>query len=554
MRLVLAGILLLLMAACSRDDTPGREAVDLVFHDGRVLVLDADFSEGSVLVVDDGRIVAVGGDELRSRYAGDREVDLRGRTLMPGFNDSHTHIDGRPQRFVDLTETRSIAELKAQVADKADELGPGEWISGYGWSEDQMLEQRRPLRDDLDEAAPNNPVLLDRAGGHSAVMNSFAFRLAEIDENTADPDSGIIEKDANGRLNGIIRERQDIVSRLIPEATDAEVRDDLVAQLRDQFRYGITSLTQAWDTIDHYAEWMRIYDAQRGSLPRARVQVSWQGPEAMRAFGRKTGDGDAYLQVGPVKIFADGGFTGPAAYTNEPYKGETDYRGKLTMTPDELMTIVREANAAGWQLGIHAIGDAAIELVVEDIVQALQSTPRSDHRHYLNHFTIMPSAETMDSMAANGIAITQQPNFTYTLDGRYSTYLDGDRLLHNNPLRTPIDHGVFVALSSDILPIGPMVGLYAATTRKGMSGRVFAADEALTLNEALRAYTYGGAWLSFEEGVKGTLEPGRYADLIVLDRDISAVSGEELMDVAVDQTWLGGNLVYERADVTPSSR
>ncbi len=213
-----------------------------------------------------------------------------------------------------------------------------------------------------------------------------------------------------------------------------------------------------------------------------------------------------------------------------------------------MTTTIRELNAAGWQAGIHAIGDAAIELTVDELAEALDATPRVDHRHYLNHFTVMPSSETMAKMAEYGIGITQQPNFTYTLEGRYVDYLDGDRVEHNNPLRTPMNHGINLAISSDILPIGPMVGLYAAVTRKGMSGRVFAAEEAISMMEALQAYTLFGAWLSFEEDLKGSIEPGKLADLIVLDQDLLTVAAEKIMDTKVLQTWLGGRLVYEYAD------
>jgi predicted amidohydrolase YtcJ len=215
------------------------------------------------------------------------------------------------------------------------------------------------------------------------------------------------------------------------------------------------------------------------------------------------------------------------------------------MSEDELRRIVGEAHGAGWQLGIHAIGDAAIELAVSVLHDTLADAPRPDHRHYLNHFTLLPSAETMDTMAADGIAITQQPNFTYTLEGRYTAYLDGERLERNNALRTPMKHGVFVALSSDILPIGPFVGIYAAVTRKGRSGNVYAADEALTIDEALRGYTRGGAWLTREEASKGSIEPGKLADFIVLSADPTAVAPEELLTTQVLKTYLGGELVYE---------
>ncbi len=547
-RLFTTLFLCLNLLACSEPVQDDRIAVDTILHNGKVITIDADLSLASAVAVNGTDIVAVGGEELLESYKSANTVDLDGKVLMPGFIDSHTHLRGRPQRFIDLTKTRSIEELKGQVRTKAIELGSGEWITGYGWSEDVMAELRRPLRNDLDEAAPDNPVLLTRAGGHSAVANSMALRLAEVTVTTQQPENGVIERGEDGELNGVIRERQDIVSKLIPEPTNEEVRDNLVNILKEQLSLGITSFTHATGSIEAYPEWETIYRLNRGMLPRGSIQVFWEGPDAMTAFGKKTGDGDDYLRVGPIKIFVDGGFTGPAAYTKEPYKGETDYRGTLSLSLEELTTILTEAHAAGWQFGIHAIGDAAIELAIDELAVTLDEMPRDDHRHYLNHFTVMPSADSMDKMAAYGIAITQQPNFTYTLDGRYSEYLDGDRLKHNNPLRTPMDHGVRVAISSDILPIGPMVGIYAAVTRKGMSGAVFGEEEALTVMEALRGYTLYGAWLSFEEDRKGSIEPGKLADMIVLDQDILTVDPDHIMDINVEQTWLGGKLVYERID------
>jgi len=547
-RLFTTLFLCLNLLACSEPVQDGRIAVDTILHNGKVITIDADLSLASAVAIDGTDIVAVGGEALLEQYKSANMVDLGGKVLMPGFIDSHTHLRGRPQRYVDLTKTRSIEELKGQVRTKAIELGSGEWITGYGWSEDVMAELRRPLRSDLDQAAPDNPVLLTRAGGHSAVANSMALRLAEVTVTTQQPENGVIERGEDGELNGVIRERQDIVSKLIPEPTNEEVRDNLIKILKEQLSLGITSFTHATGSIEAYPEWETIYRLNRGMLPRGSIQVFWEGPDAMTEFGKKTGDGDEYLRVGPIKIFVDGGFTGPAAYTKEPYKGETDYRGTLSISLEELTTILTEAHAAGWQFGIHAIGDAAIELAIDELAVTLDEMPRDDHRHYLNHFTVMPSAESMDKMAAYGIAITQQPNFTYTLDGRYSEYLDGDRLKHNNPLRTPMDHGVRVAISSDILPIGPMVGIYAAVTRKGMSGKVFGEEEALTVMEALRGYTLYGAWLSFEEGRKGSIEPGKLADMIVLDQDILTIDPDHIMDINVEQTWLGGKLVYERND------
>ena len=536
---------LALAAALSgcRDD---REPIDLLLHNGSVAVVDEAFSVASAIAVRDGHVVAVGGDELLDAYAAARTIDLAGRLVVPGFNDTHTHIRGRARRHIELGGVSSIAEIETLIRAKISEIGEGEWITGYGWSEDELAEGRRPLRDDLDRAAPNNPVILTRAGGHSAVANSLALELAEVDESTPQPEGGVIEKDASGRLNGVIRERQGIVSRLVPEASEEELRESQIQMLRDQLSLGITSLIQAGETPEGFGVWQSIYEEHGSELPRATVQIRWVGADRLAAFDRLSGDGDDRLRVGAIKVLVDGGFTGPAAYTREPYRGETEYRGLLNVPEDELRALVDEANALGWQLGFHAIGDAAIELTVDAFVDALAKHPRDDHRHYLNHFTVPPPVRTLDLMAEHGIAIAQQPNFTYTLEGRYVENLDGDRLAHNNPIRTPMDHGVFVALGSDILPIDPRVGLYAAVTRKGMSGEAYGPEEALSIREALRGYTANGAWLTFEEDVKGTLEPGMLADMVVLSENLLDIDPERLLDVEVDMTIVGGVVLYER--------
>jgi predicted amidohydrolase YtcJ len=487
-----------------------------------VLTLDDDNTRATALVVRGERIVAVGTRGLLDAYDAPRIIDLEGRTVMPGFVDSHVHVSGWPERHIDLTSARSIADIAALVAERARMLGPGEWITGYGWSEDQLEDGRRPLGADLDAAAPDNPVVLTRAGAHSAVASSRALTLAGIDASTPDPEGGAIERDASGTPTGIIRERQDLVTRLVPSASDAELRPSLIDNLRGLLAHGITSIIQAADTVEHFTEWERVYAQHRGSLPRASVQVAWEGVDTMAAFGRTSGDGDEHLRVGAVKLFVDGGFTGPAAYTREPYRDMGDYRGKLTLPPTAIYQVVREAHRGGWQLGIHAIGDAAIELAAEALASVLTETPRPDHRHYLNHFTLMPGTVTMARMAEHGIAITQQPNFTYTLEGRYVTY-------------------------SDILPVGPMLGLYAAVTRKGRSGTVFGPGERLSMAEALRAYTVGGAWLTREEAAKGTLEPGKLADFIVLSSSPLDVHDDDILTIQVLETWLGGRQVYVRS-------
>ena len=538
-------LLALTLFACGQAEQE-LPVVDLILTNGKVLTVDDNFSIHNTVVVNEGRIVATGDRSLVEQYQPDSLTDLAGKVLMPGFIDSHIHIRGRPQRYIELGEVSSIAEIQGLIRAKVTEIGKGEWITGYGWSEDELDGGRRPLRGDLDAAAPDNPVILTRAGGHSAAANSLALELAQVTVDTPQPDGGVIERDENGELNGIIRERQGIVGRLVPDSTYEELIASLEINLNDLLSQGITSITDASKPPGQYAMWEELYANAELPLPRAAIQFQWFDPEAIEEVRARVGDGTDFLKIGPIKVFADGGFTGPAAYTLEPYANQGEYRGYLNMPEDDLVAHLNEIHDAGWQMGIHAIGDAAIVLVVNTLADTLERNPRENHRHYLNHFSMRPPDLTMELMAEHGIHITQQPNFTYTLEGRYAANLDGWRLEHNNPLRSPMDHGVTVAISSDILPIGPMTGIYAAVTRKGMSGRVYGADEAISVTEAIRAYTLTGAYLNFEEDVKGSLEPGKFADMVLLSEDILTIDPERIMDIEVEYTWLNGELVYER--------
>ncbi len=523
-----------------------REPADLVLRHGKVVTLDQRDRIASAVVIRDGLIVAVGDETLLKRYDAKRSIDLHGRMLMPGFNDAHTHVAGDPRRYIDLTSVRSIRELQDRVRAKAKELGPGEWITGYGWAEDNFSEHRLPNRTDVDVAAPDNPVILTRAGGHSAVVSSRAFALAGITRDTPQPSAGMIEHDAAGEPAGIIRERSDLVTGLVPVPTADELRPSFVQALRGQLAFGITSFIMADETADQWPEWVRVYGEHPGELPRAAVQIRWTGDSALKAFGKRSGDGDEWLRVGALKVYVDGGFTGPSAYTLEPYKGLPGFRGTLNRSPDSLYAIARLANALGWQMGFHTIGDGAIALTVSVFDRVLREAPRSAHRHYLNHFSMLPPDSTLATMARDSILVAQQPNFTYTLESRYRQTLDGVRLAHNNPLSTPMRRGIIMAFSSDILPIGPMVGLYAAVTRKGKSGAVYGPEERVAMLVALRAYTQGGAYLTREEHRKGAIVPGMLADLVLLSNDLLTVTPERILSTQALMTIVGGRVVYER--------
>lgn len=531
---------------------------DLILYNGKIVTVDDAFSIRAAIAIKDGRILAVGGNELRNRYSAARLLDLGGRTVIPGFFDTHIHLAGHSRRYIDLVETTSLAQLQQQVRDKAIELGPGEWITGGGWDEYHFKEQRKPLRSDLDAAAPDNPVVLTRAGGHSSVGNSKALQSADINKATPDPARGIIERDASGQPNGVIRERSDLYTRLVPKDRPGDVRDSLLDNVRAQLKLGITSVIQAGASVDpgvvgSYAEWELLYRSHGAELPRASVQIGYPGEGSagaakLKEFGRKTGDGDERLRVGSIgEMAADGGFTGPTAWVLEDYKGQPGFRGRAFFTPEQIYANIEAGHQMGWQFGIHAIGDASIVMTVDALDKALQKYPRSDHRHYLCHFTVLPPERTMQIMAQDKILIAQQPNFTYNLEGRYIETLEGRRLATNNAISTPIKQGIYMAFGSDNLPIGPMVGLYAAVTRKGESGKVYGREEAVSMKDALTMYTRNGAFLTREEKIKGTLEAGKLADMVVLPADLLNLAPEKLLTLRVDMTIVGGRILHDQS-------
>jgi predicted amidohydrolase YtcJ len=538
----------------------GNASADLVLYNGKIVTVDDAFSIRQAVVVKDGKIVAVGGNELRNRYSATRAIDLRGRLVLPGFCDTHIHLGGHSRRYIELKDTTSLAQLKQQVADKAKELGPGEWITGGNWDEYHFTEQRKPLKGDLDAVARNNPVALTRAGGHSIVGNSKALQMADINKATRDPPRGLIERDASGQPNGVIRERNDLYTRMVPKDKPVDVRDSLVQSVRDQLKLGLTSVIVAGASVNpgdvgSYAEWEWLYGKYGTELPRAAVQIGYPSPqgeaklgaERLRAFGKKTGDGNDRLRVGSIgEMAADGGFTGPTAWMLTDYKGQPGFRGRAFYTPEQILANIEEGHKIGWQFGIHAIGNAAIEMTVDALHEVLQKNPRGDHRHYLCHFTMMPSDRTMEIMAKDKIHIAQQPNFTYNLAGRYEETVEGRLLQTNNPVSTPIKHGIYMAFGSDNLPIGPMPGLYAAVVRKGENGKVYGAPEAVSMKDAITMYTRNGPFLTREEKTKGTLEVGKLADMVVMDQDLLTIAPEKVLNAKVDMTIVGGKVLFER--------
>ena len=542
------------------------EPADLLLFNGQVLTVDKTFSIQKAIAVKDGRILAVGGDDIAQKYQAPVRIDLKGRTLLPGFMDNHLHPGMRSPRSVEVSDAKSIAEIQARVRAKAKALGPGEWVTGYGWAETNLAEKRNVVRADLDAAAPNNPVALSRAGGHSIVGNSLALKAAGITRLTENPLRGVIEHDAQGEPNGIIRERIDLYNKLVPPDTQQALRPSLVASLKSLPTLGITSLIIAAGSIgDEVKEELRpeqpptqltfkmlrsVYNEFGTDLPRASLAVGYPGAKALAAYPHKTGYGDDRLRLGPIgeAPAVDGGFSGPTAWTTAEYKDTPGFHGQAFFNDEaDLQQLADDVAKNGWQLGLHAIGDRAINQAVKVYAQALRKYPRPDHRWYLAHFTMLPTNATLDTMAKEKIYAAAQPNFLYTLESRYLQTLQGLDLQHNNPVAVPAKRGVFVTFGSDNLPIDPRVGLYAAVTRRGSSGVQFGREEAVSIQDAIRMYTANPPYLTWEEGKKGTLEVGKLADMIVLDVDPLTTDPKRLLTMNVDLAIIGGKVVHDRA-------
>ena len=555
-----------------------KDAADLILYNGKVLTADKDFSIKSAVAVKDGKILAVGGEEIAKSYTAPKTLDLKGRTLIPGFMDTHLHPQALSHRSIEATKAKSIVEIQQQLRVKAKELGPGEWITGSGWDEALLTEKRNITRKDLDVATPNNPVVLTRAGGHSSVGNSLALKAAGITRTTEDPKSGVIEHYADGEPNGIIRERGDLYHRLVPRDTWEDMKPGYVKMLKHLLSLGLTSMESATGSINDepvgqggiaqpgsgltFRRFQQI--AAETDIPRITMYTSYPGAERLKQYPHHSGYGDIKVRLGPIgENPVDGGFTGPTAWTLADYKGQPGFRGKGRYTDAELQDMVDTAASLGWQMGLHCIGDAAIQQTVIAYDKALAKYPGVDHkgadrRWFTDHFTIMPPDATMATMAKDKIMIAAQPNFGWNLEGRYVETMDDWRLLHNNSVKTPAKKfGLLVTFGSDNLPIDPRIGLYFAVTRRGPDGVQHGfAEEAVSREEAIRMYTANGPYLSWEEGIKGTLEPGKLADFVVVDRDPLTVPEQELLTLNFDQTYVGGKLVYERkpGELTASIR
>jgi len=503
-----------------------------------------------------GRVLAVGGDELDALAGPDtRIIDLAGRFAAPGLYDAHLHLLPLGLAMADVNlrpqAAPTLDALLGAVRRRAESLPPGSWVLGRGYDHAKLDVGRHPTRLELDAVAPAHPVYLVRACGHLAVCNSTALARAGITADTPSPPGGLIEL-RDGELTGLLAETaRDLIKAVLPAVTEADLAAAVARAGAHCAALGITSVMDAAVGMRAGFKEIAAYHRARreGGLP-VRVDMCLLGGEqgiVERCFeaGLVTGTGDHELMVGPVKIFTDGSAGGRTAAMREAY--QAGGYGLLTLEDRVLDGLVRDYHERGYQLALHAIGDAAIEQVLNAYDKALAARPWPDRRHRIEHCGFNDDRQ-IRRLAALGVQPVPQPVFMYDFGDLYVELLGGERAAVAYPMRRWTSAGLLPAASTDcpVSDCDPFANLYAMLTRRTERGMVLGGQEALTAEEALAAYTYNGAYVGRAEHVKGRLEPGLLADLAVFDTDLLAAEPDAVRAAACELTLKGGTVTFDR--------
>ncbi|WP_322797930.1 amidohydrolase, partial [Thermoflexus sp.] len=502
---------------------------DFVVRNARIRTLWDKLPFAEALAAWQGRILAVGRNaEIADLIGPDTQVlDAGGATVLPGFHDAHCHIllFGLSLVEVNVREARTITEVVEAVAAHARKIPPGRWIRGGGYNENKLQERRHPTRHDLDPISPHHPVWLSHISGHMGVANSQALSIAGITRETPDPPGGQIVRDVNGEPIGLLLETaQELIKRVLPPYTLEETKAALGAAGRQMAAEGITAAQDAWAGWIAPEEFRAYQEAVAEGLLPQRIWLMVDVERlAMRdgrfdfAFGLHTGFGSERLRLGAIKIFVDGSLIGRTAAMRQPYADPPDVTGMLVKDLQALVELVRYAHAGGWQVAMHAIGDRAIETALDAIEEVMGAEARR-FRPRIEHCGVL-APDLLERLRRLQVVVVTQPRFVYELGDGFRIALGEERTRWTYPLANL--RGVPVAFSSDrpVVDGAPLKGIQAAVLRCTQSGAPFAPEEALTVEEALRAYTFSAAYAAFAESELGALAPGRWADLVVLGED-----------------------------------
>jgi predicted amidohydrolase YtcJ len=534
-----------------------RPAADLIITNGKLYTVDKTRPRAEALAVIGDRIIAVGfaSDIDQWRGPNTRVIDARERLVLPGFNDAHVHfLDGGLQLDnVQLKDADSPQEFVRRIAERARQTGKGEWILGGDWDEQKWNPPQLPTKELIDAATPNTPVFVNRYDGHMSLANSLALMIAGVTAAAPDPPGGAIVRDAQGNPTGILKDAaMELVTRKIPPFS----HDRLVRAAKRALAYAaVLGVTSVQDMNPEYS-YIAVYSelAERGELT-SRIYAAplITGVEDQTKIGIGRAFGSPLLRIGAVKAYADGSLGSTTAYFFQPYTDAPQTRGLLgeEMQPrSKMRDWLMNADKARLQICMHAIGDAAISQVLDLFGEVERAHGESDRRFRIEHAQHM-AAKDFDRFAKMKVIASVQPYHAID-DGRWAEKRIGpERIKSTYAFRSFLDHGVRLALGTDwtVAPLNPMLTLYAAVTRATLDGKNpggWVPEQRISLSEAIEAYTMGSAYAEFQEHEKGSLTPGKLADVVILSDNLFSINPKNIPDVRVEATIVGGKVVWKR--------
>lgn len=520
---------------------------DAILVNGNLRTMDPARSVAKALAIKDGIILQVGSDDdIRALEGDDTQViDLRGKTVLPGFIDAHNHLQVKGTLlnfFISLMppEVQSLDDLLAKLADAVQAAPAGEWVQGYFWMVDPL-----PTREYLDPISPDNPLWVMQLGGHFGATNSLGLEIAGIDADTPDPEGGVIERDENGEPTGMFYNHRamDLLRVHAPQPSEEDMLDNIRYAEQLMIEAGVTTFHDCNARFRAINAYMQAGE-QSAMTMRGQVFYTLEWPDDLeRALNEISHFDDDYMRFAGYKFLIDGQV--PTWYTHEPHPG---IRWNMpTWDPDQFKETIRQLHDTNLQVAVHCGGDAAVDLALDAFEEAMNANPRSDPRHRLEH-AMLCTDEAVQRAADLGVQISSQPQFLRLFPAAVEEYLGADRAARLVRTRDWLDAGINVALGSDT-PTSPwhipQVTLLGAVLRPDPNWDSFHPEQVMTIDEALYAHTMGSAHAAFEENDKGSLEPGKFADLTVWSDDFTTVQPMDIVEVEPEMTMIGGEIVYE---------
>jgi predicted amidohydrolase YtcJ len=543
----------------------GQGQADLILVHGKIWTENPRQPEAEAVAVQRNRIVEVGDSNSVLKLAGPSTtvVDLKGRRVVPGFNDAHVHfyMGGDGITSVQLHEASSAEEFRKRIAEFARRRPKGEWILNGNWDQERWTPAHLPTHQLVDDVTNDNPVFVNRSDGHMCLANALAMKLAGVDRNTKDVPGGFIVRDANGNPTGIFKDAaKSLIERVVPRPSMDHILSALQAAQEYATENGVTSVQDMGvftaQGVNTMADVIRCYQTleKRGEL---RVRVSTHLPlsdwKRLASAGIMADFGSEKLQIGALKSFADGSLGSTTAWFFEPYSDASNTSGIPSpelLHPEETYEEMRDADRAGLQLAVHAIGDRAIRAILDMFERLEREDGISERRLRIEHAQHL-TPDDIPRFARLHVIASMQPYHAID-DGRWAEKRIGpERVKTTYAFRSLLDAGAVLAFGSDwfVAPINPLIGIYAAVTRRTLDGKHpdgWVPQQKISVAEAVHAYTLGSAYASLEDGTKGSIEPGKLADLAVLSDDIFHIDSVEIQSTKVDLTIFDGKLIFER--------